>query len=88
MATITQVRKCAPGNPISPSFAPAPDALGFPLLVTHTLPHLYLPTPPAVRPDFFYNSALIFLLHALRVAELVGPEADLQSPEDVELPDA
>ncbi len=39
-----------------------------------------------MRPEFFYDSALIFLLHALRVQELVGPEVDLQSPEDLELP--
>ena len=39
-----------------------------------------------MRPDFFYDSALIFLLHALRVTELVGPAVDLQSPEELELP--
>lgn len=36
-----------------------------------------------MRPDFFYDSALIFLVQALRVEELVGPSLDLQAlPED------
>ncbi|KAI3434931.1 hypothetical protein D9Q98_002985 [Chlorella vulgaris] len=37
----------------------------------------------SVRPDFFYSSALIFLMQALQVEELVGPAVDLQAlPED------
>ncbi|KAL4418794.1 hypothetical protein ABPG77_010203 [Micractinium sp. CCAP 211/92] len=39
----------------------------------------------SVRPDFFYDSALIFLLQALRVEQLVGP-AELQALPPSELP--
>lgn len=35
--------------------------------------------PSTVRDEFWYSSALIFLLHALRVQELVGPDIDLQA---------
>ena len=31
------------------------------------------------RPEFFYDSALTFLLGALRVEELVGPQADVEA---------
>jgi pimeloyl-ACP methyl ester carboxylesterase len=34
------------------------------------------------RPDFWYHSATIFLLGALQVEELVGPEVDLTAEED------
>ncbi|KAI7835678.1 hypothetical protein COHA_010417 [Chlorella ohadii] len=33
----------------------------------------------SMRDEFWYSSALIFLLHALRVPELVGPDIDLQA---------
>ncbi|KAL4425310.1 hypothetical protein ABPG75_009326 [Micractinium tetrahymenae] len=39
----------------------------------------------SVRPDFFYDSALIFLLQALRVEQLVGP-AELQALPPSQLP--
>ncbi|GAB4812973.1 hypothetical protein N2152v2_000019 [Parachlorella kessleri] len=40
----------------------------------------------SVRPDIFYTSALIFMMGALRVEELVGPDVDLHSLEDFALP--
>lgn len=43
-------------------------------LTSGLLPPPYL---PAVRPDHWYTSAMVFLLTTLRVEELVGPWADL-----------
>jgi hypothetical protein len=38
------------------------------------------------RPDFWYDSALIFLLGALRVEELVGPDLDLHAIDPEQAP--
>jgi hypothetical protein len=56
------------------------------VLLTTPLPACLPARPPtclsAVRPDFWYDSALIFLLQALRVEEL-GGNGELQAlPED------
>lgn len=39
-----------------------------------------------LRPDFWYDSALIFLLGVLRVEELVGPDIDLHTVPPDEAP--